>query len=63
MKNKFKLLIGTLVVAGILTVGISGAVLADSGDEDGSYGPGYCQYNCLGTGNGGSATSGGWSCH
>jgi hypothetical protein len=66
MENKFRLLAGSLLVAVMLTIGISAAVFAAPGDEDGSYGSGYCQANCLGTGNGGNAVGpryGGRSCH
>jgi hypothetical protein len=66
MKNKFRLIAGSLIVAIILTVGITSAVFADPGDENGSFGPGYCQSRCLGAGNGGfeiGPRSGGGSCH
>ncbi len=66
MKNKSRLVIGSLIVAVILTFGISGAVFADPGDEDGSFGSGYCPYYSVSTGNDGYATSpryGGGSCH
>ena len=62
LKNKFKLLIGSLLVVVLLTIGLTTAVFADPQDEDGNFGPGYY---CLRGGNeyaGGTSYSG-WSCH
>jgi len=57
VKNKFRLVSGSLIVAVILTFGISGAVFADPGDEDGYFDSGYCPYHSVSTGNSGYATS------